>query len=228
MRSPDDHDYEDHMELRPRRRRRRRRDGAFGRAVRGTALIAIGGVIATVAIFVVAGIPGNPLSPVIAANTALEPPPEPVDVPDSSLIGKQAEAWGIRQCLAEIVALSDALTRDADYSYRLVRGETEPDKEILTGTVAAGIAAEGTSGLARFHVAPIAAGGCNSAYQTVVYHAEPCSETWTDRYQAYSQRLDFGGTIAAAFATPEGNAGLYLLPAGESGCVAVRTESLYR
>ena len=207
--------------------------------MRGTALIALGGVIAAAAIFFVARIPGNPLGPVIATNTAPEPPPAPeappapetppapVDIPASSLIGKQAEAWGIRQCLAEIVAISDSLTRDAEYSYRLVRGETDPDQEMFSSTVAANVAAQGISGLAGFHVAPMANGRCNSAYQTVVYYAEPCDEAWTNRFQAFSQRLEFGGDVAAAFTTTQGNAGLYLLPAGESGCVAVRTESLY-
>jgi len=191
--------------------------------VRGAALILLGALLAVGVLFGLTQLPGNRFNPLVLAEGT---PPAPVAVPEENLIGKQAEAWGVANCLGGIATMADYLTRNTDYNFRLVRGESDANSQMVSGIVAIHERDLNLSGISGFHAAPIRGGGCNLAYQTTVYFGEPCAQAREKYYSAFSSQLDFG-QVAAAFTTPESPVSLYMIPAGASGCVAVRTESIY-
>jgi hypothetical protein len=241
--------------------------------MRATALIALGGIIAVAAIFLIETMrdrhPGPPvvaqgISPALAPaqepaaelSTAISEPasgaasgsttPEPnggeagagpalaesaagtapVAVPDGNLIGLQAKDWGVSDCLEPIVTVTEHLTRNTEHSFRLMAGQGSPNAEMFSGTIAARAPSLGVSGLSSLYAAPVSGGRCNIAYQTTVYYDGPCLEAWEKNFSAFSEEVDIG-KAAAAFTTKDGNATLYLLPAGPAGCIAVKTESFY-
>jgi hypothetical protein len=218
-------EYEDDFacEHRPRPRKR----GVLGRVLRGTALLVTGGVLVAAAVYLLPIVPADRLRALFAANSpAPKPAAAPITVPNNSLIGKQAEAWGIQTCLAAIVSTADGLTRNTDYNYRLMRGQQDPDQEMLSGVVAAREPKSGISGISSFYAQPTVAGRCDIASQTTIYFDEPCARVRQGRFPAFTTQLDFG-QIAAAFTTADRRESLYLLPAGESGCLAVSTAATY-
>jgi hypothetical protein len=245
--------------------------------MRATALMALGGIIAVAAIFLIETVrdrhPGPPVAAHSAASRAPAPAevaaPEPkqaataggtsalesrsettseptgidatttgpelaedaaavapVAVPDGNLIGRQAKEWGVSDCLGPVVTVAEHLTRNTEYAFRLMAGQGNPDREMFSGTIAARAPSLGVSGLSSLYAAPIGGGRCNIAYQTTVYYNGPCVEAWEKNFSAFSEEVDIG-KAAAAFTTKQGNATLYLLPAGPAGCIAVKTESFY-
>jgi len=209
------------------RRRRPRGRGLLGRVLRGAALLALGGILVAGAIYLWPALPADQLRALFAAiSPAPKPTVAPVTVPDNNLIGKQAKAWGIEACLAAIVSTADNLTRNTDYNYRLTRGGHDPDNEMLSGVLAAREPKTGISGISSFHAQPTASGQCDIASQTTIYFDEPCAETRQNHFPTFTTQLEFG-QIATAFVSAEGGQSLYLLPAGQSGCLAVSTGTAY-
>jgi hypothetical protein len=46
-------------------------------------------------------------------------------------------------------------------------------------------------------------------------------------FPAFYQRIEFGSDFVEAYATADGSGRLFLFPAGDAGCVAVKTETFY-
>jgi len=223
-RPPEQEDYDFGYDRRPPPRRRR---GVLGRILRGTALLVTGGALVSAAVFLLPNVSADRLRALFATNNpAPAPAVAPVTVPDNNLIGKQAQAWGVQTCLAAIVSTADRLTRNTNYNYRLMRGQQDPDQEMLSGVVAAREPKTGISGISSFYAQPTVSGRCDIASQTTIYFDEPCAETRQNRFPSFTNQLDFG-QIAAAFVTADGRQSLYLLPAGKSGCLAVSTGAAY-
>jgi hypothetical protein len=228
--------YEDYEFQYPRRRRPRRRSWP-GRILRGTALVVTGGALVAAAVYLLPAIPTDRLRAVFAtsspaptaqapATPAPKPVAAPINVPDNSLIGKQAQAWGITACLAPLVSTADDLTHNTDYNYRLVRGQNDPDQEMLSGVIAAREPKTGVSGISSFYAQPTNAGRCDLAYQTTIYFDEPCPQALQHHFPQFTRQLNFG-QIASAYVTDDGRLSVYLLPAGKSGCLTVSTGSAY-
>ena len=191
--------------------------------MRGAALILLGALLAVGVLFGLTQLPGNRFNPLALTE---DTPPAPVTVPEENLIGKQAEAWGIANCLGGIATLADYLTQNTDYNFRLVRGEDDANSQMVSGVVAVHERELNLAGISGFHAAPIRGGRCNLAYQTTVYFEEPCAAVREKYYAGFSQQIDFG-QVAAVFTAPETLASIYMMPAGAAGCVAVRAETIY-
>jgi hypothetical protein len=150
---------------------------------------------------------------------------EPVAVPDGNLIGKQAQDWGVSACLPRIVTLSQFLTQGADTNWLLTRSSEDADGSLFAATIVAHEPASGLRGISSFYAAPVGS-GCNTAYESTIYLQRSCADARANVFPAFTARID-AGPIAEAYATPDGSGRLFLLPAGESGCVAVKSEVTY-
>ncbi len=142
-------------------------------------------------------------------------------------IGQQAQQWGISACLGRIVTLSDSLTRDSDSRWLATRGRSDPNSELFAATIATKKEAAGLQEISNLHAAPVGNGHCNTAYSSTIYVAQPCQKTHAIVFPAYYQRIDFGSDFVEAYATADGSGRLFLFPAGDAGCVAVKTETFY-
>lgn len=154
------------------------------------------------------------------------PQTPPIDIPESNLVARQAQQWGVGTCLSSIAGLSDYLTRDMSYTWRAQRGNRDANGEMFIAALAEQETATGTKGMSVLFAAPVAAGGCNAAYQTTVYYPAACPQVQEAVFATFSTKVEFGD-IALSFSTPEGGAVIYMLPAGEAGCVVVKTEQFY-
>jgi hypothetical protein len=207
-------------------RGRRERGGGI---LRGLGLVLLGGAAAAVSLFLMQGAALDSLLaylPKREVATAASPAANAPSVPDNNFIARQAQQWGIAQCLGGIIDTSGFLTRNTDAFWKLSRGPTNPDREMFTATMVTRDRGTGVGGISGMFAAPAGTGACNTAYLSTLYFPEPCARTRESSFAVFNQKLDLG-PIAEAFATADGRATLYLLPAGETGCVVVKSEAFY-
>lgn len=220
-----------------RQRRRPRRIGRISAALALTALAAIAAIV-VMSIFGLSPFPSSPPSATPVANQTSGTPvanqasatpgsAAAVDVPADNHIATQAKDWGVSDCLGRVVTLSDFLTKGASARWLLTRGTNDANKEMFSATIAAKEVASGLAGISNLYASPAGDGRCDAAYQTTVYLPESCSDAHERVFPRFLTRIDLGSEVADAFATVDGSARLFLLPAGASGCVAVKTEILY-
>jgi hypothetical protein len=197
----------------------------LARLVTAVALVVIGAATAAATFWY---LEGRPRSQPGLHQTASERAPvsAPVTVPASNQIARQAQQWGVADCLNSIARISEFLTTNMTYSWRAQRGTTDPNREIFGATIAAREQGSGLQGLSGLFAAPVGDGRCNAGYQTTVYVAETCARVRETVFPTFINPVEFGD-IAAAFTTADGTATLYLLPAGPSGCVAIKSELFY-
>jgi hypothetical protein len=205
--------------------RRKGRPGRTGRFIRNLTLIVIGGACAAAAVLFISPEARRALGMNTPAGEAAQT--EPVTVPDDNLIGKQAQEWGVARCLGRVVFLSQFLTQGTTANWLLTRGQNNPDAELFSATIIAHEQATGLRGISNFHVAPVANGGCNTAYESTLYYAGTCAQTHERIFPAFTQPVELGSEVAQAFTMSDGTGRLFLMPAGETGCVAVKSEIFY-
>jgi hypothetical protein len=213
----DDEDY--YQDSIPRRSGR----GLVSRLLSGFALILMGGVLGF-ATFVLVGT--DRMETWGLSRIAAEPV-EPVTVPDDNAIGKQAQAWGVSQCLGGVVYLSSFLTNGMTANWLLTRGTEDAGDELFAATIVGEESATGLRGISNLYAAPVRGGGCNTAYETTLYIAAQCAQARDTIFPTFTTPIDLGSNMAQAFTTERGAGRLFLLPAGPAGCVAVKSEIFY-
>jgi hypothetical protein len=196
--------------------------GRGGRLVAAAALVAIGALSATGVLLYMGEIPAGPFASDQPGGEA----GAPAVIPEGNLVARQAQQWGVADCLAQTAAVLDFLTRNMEYSWLARRGETDANRALFSATIAGREQGSGIQGLSGFFAAPVGNGRCNAGYQTTMYFADTCVRTREIVFPTFSSRIEFGN-IAEAYATPGGQATVYLLPAGAAGCVAVKSELFY-
>ncbi len=205
-----------------RRRTRARRSGWIGRLAAGLALLLLGGIGAVgILLYLQRGPAAQEAGPGAAAA-----PASPPAISATNLVARQAQQWGVSDCLAQTAALSDFLTRNMDYSWLARRGDGDANRELFSATIAGRQQGSGIQGISGLFAAPVGEGRCNAGYQTTMYFPDTCPRTREVVFPTFSSRIEFG-TVAEAYATADGRATLYLLPAGPGGCVAVKAELFY-
>ena len=207
-------------------RRPKHRRSWVASLIAALAFIVLGGGLATGLLVYFDTLPLGSLgtrgaAPETSANAAGPPP-----IPDSNLVARQAQAWGVADCLGGITRLSEFLTANMDYTWLARRGEANANRELFSATIAAREQGSGIQGLSGLFAAPVGDGRCNAGYQTTMYFPEVCARVREVVFPTFSTRVEFG-SLAEAYATSDGGAMLYLLPAGPSGCVAVKSELFY-
>lgn len=197
----------------------------LARLVTAVALVVLGAATAAATFWYLEGRPGS-LSGVRQTASEHAPVSAPVAVPAGNQIARQAQQWGVADCVNSIARISEFLTTNMTYSWRAQRGTTDPNRELFGATIAARAQGGGLQGLSGLFAAPVGDGRCNAGYQTTVYVADTCAGARETVFPTFINPVEFGD-IAAAFTTADETATLYLLPAGPSGCVAIKSELFY-
>jgi len=222
-----DYQPEYRPEYRPEHRRfSRRHSGGVGGFSVAVALLAIGALAAFVGVLEYGqSIPGMRRAPAVETALAMAPHGAAA-VPQDNPIGLRAKALGVDACLDRIVYLSRFLTQRTSSDWLLTHGPRDADRQLFSATIASQENATGLRGISNFYAAPVG-GGCDAAYQSTVYLPITCERAHESVFAAFVDRLDLGGDVAQAYAVRGGTARVYMLPAGENGCVAVKTEISY-
>jgi hypothetical protein len=134
---------------------------------------------------------------------------------------------GVADCLPRIVALSDFLTRDADTQWLATGGPQDRNKELFVAAIATKQRDGGLKGISMLNAAPVGEGRCNTSYTSTTYFAQSCIVTHATAFRAFYNRINFGSDFVQAYANGDGSGRVFLIPAGEGGCVAVMTEAFY-
>jgi hypothetical protein len=147
-------------------------------------------------------------------------------VPADNPIGLQAERWGVAACLPAIVQLSDFLATNTEASWRLVRGTTDPDKQMFAGTIVARDKTTGLRGISTLFATPATSGRCNSGYDLIIIFPEPCEQARLRRQPGFDTRANLG-PVAEVYLNESGRGSVAYMPAGPGTCILVRTEFSY-
>jgi hypothetical protein len=213
-----------------------RQRGSLGRVALAILFFLSGGVATWAALFFTGAagdrfglLPaaGTPDAVVASEPTApAAPAAPPFTVPADNPIGLQAQRWGVAACLPEIARLSDFLAANTEASWRLVRGTTDPDKEMFAGTIVARDKTTGLRGVSTLFATPATSGRCNSGYDLTIFFPESCEQARIRRQPGFDTRANLG-PVAEVFLNESGRGSVAYMPAGPDGCILVRTEVTY-
>ncbi|NGN41791.1 hypothetical protein G6N74_11990 [Mesorhizobium sp. CGMCC 1.15528] len=139
-------------------------------------------------------------------------------------ISRQASEWGVRTCLPQIALVSDFLTVNRSYAALSQRVDGAVDAEAFTSTIAARDP-QGIETVSTFVSTPVGESGCNSSYQAVASFAVSCEVAHREYFPSFNEPLSFSDRVRAYTNGQESH--LFLLPIGDIGCTAVKTQTLY-
>jgi len=140
-------------------------------------------------------------------------------------VSRQAGEWGIRTCLDHVATLSDFLTVNRSYTALSQRGQSEPDGEAFSSTIAARDAT-GIDSLSTFISAPVGSGKCNSAYQTVAAFPGNCRAVREEHFPSFNEVIAFGDKVEAWKNQHDGY--VFLLPVDGLACTAIKTQIVHQ
>lgn len=186
----------------------------------GAALVALGALCATGIILFLIKSTGD-----LFGLLEVPAPIESTPAPESHPIALQAEQWGISDCVGKIADLSNYLTLNTDHTWLAQRGEEDANRQVFSATIAARERTTGVQGLSKLFAAPVGENNCNAGYQTTIYFPSSCPQAHQALFPSFATRLQLGD-IVEAYANAD-RATLFLLPAGASGCVLVKSELFY-
>ncbi len=139
-------------------------------------------------------------------------------------VSRQASEWGVKTCLSQIALVSDFLTVNRSYAALSQRLEGAVDAEAFTSTIAARDP-QGIETVSTFVSTPVGGSRCNSSYQAVASFAVSCEVAHREYFPSFDEPISFNDPISAYTNGQESH--LFLLPIGDIGCTAVKTQTLY-
>jgi hypothetical protein len=223
-------DFEPPREPQPRGRRRKRRAAGLRTGIGvlslPLALLGLGAAAAAGAIFAL-DIPRRAASaPSTAVAAAQAPVRSPLKISPDNPIGLKAQEAGIVDCLPQIANVAQFLTRGSTAQWVLTHGENA-DRTMFSATIAAREDATGIGGISNLYATPTGAGRCNLGYESTIYFPMSCAEAHAQAFANVATSVPLGSDVVEAFRAAGDGGRLYLMPAGPSGCVAVKTEIFY-
>lgn len=141
-----------------------------------------------------------------------------------NVVSKQANEWGVRTCLGQIVTVSDFLTANRAYTALSQKGPANPDAQAFTAAIAAQ-GPEGMDSVSTFVAAPTE-DHCTAAYQTMAAFATDCETARKEHFPSFGVRIDLGDRVGAYGNGKDSY--VFLLPVADAGCAALKTQTLYR
>ena len=138
-------------------------------------------------------------------------------------VAQQADAWGMKTCLPQIVRISDFLT--AGQSYTALSQHI--DRDVGEGSFSSTIIARDQTGfdtISTLVSVPVGDEACPSSYQTVAAFDGRCGSVRVTHFATFTEELAFGDRVQARHDGQGSYA--YFLPFGSSGCVVVKTQML--
>ncbi len=157
----------------------------------------------------------------LAPSLALAQPP-PVDTAASTPLTRTAAQAGLLSCAARIEQVSRFLGAGNQMAFQL--SLPQPPRDLRM----AGAAMEITppAGASSYASAQFAAAGrgCDAIYQTVTYWPAPCAEIAATRFPGQAPGLPLGPAITTL--ELGGNARIFLMPAGTTGCISIKTDRI--
>lgn len=168
------------------------------------------------------------LAPVVAAEAQRDDDVRSMRAVSSielrNTISRQASEWGVKTCLLQISLVSDFLTDNRSYTALSQRVDAAVNANAFTSTVAARDS-EGIETISTFVSTPAGKHRCNSSYQSVASFAVSCEVAHQKYFPSFNKPVSFGDRIHAYANSQENH--LFLLPIGDIGCTAVKTQTLY-
>ena len=190
------------------------RERRIGGLARGLVLIFTGGALAVAAVLLL----GPGWMPAFGLNVPGSSDGaevvEPVTVPEDNRIALQAQEWGISNCLARTVFLSEFLTQGATSRWLLTRGTNDADRELFAATIVGEENASGLRGISNLYAAPVRQGGMQlPPIESTLFLAANCAEMRETVFPAFSTPIELGSEYRAGLHHRSKN-GAALLVAG--------------
>jgi hypothetical protein len=149
--------------------------------------------------------------------------PGAADVPNSATAITQAAARaGVLSCAGRVEQVARFLGTGNEVGFLFLLPPPPRDQRMVALTMAIGTKdVSGAYASADFAASPQ---GCGASYETVTYWPDQCDAVVAKHFAGVRKAPDLGKSIAALDAG--GNARIFLMPAGEAGCVTIKKELL--
>ena len=159
------------------------------------------------------------------ANPATAPPPStaPGSKTSNDIVQAAANA-GIKTCLPRIEQITNSLLAGAQSGAFLLAVSPQPDQQLSSTTMEVQLPS-GVTSFVSITSAPDAAGGCANTYETVSHWVNSCSEVAQKAYPKLKAAASSWEHIAVLEGGP--TLRIYLLPAGEQGCISIKREVIF-
>jgi len=161
----------------------------------------------------------EPAANASVTNTALPPPANGAANP----ITQAAVASGVLSCAARVDEVAKFLTGGVPQSFWLFLPAVARDQHVVSTSIEVG-SKDVPTVYASADFAPGMANGCGSIYETVVYWPEKCPDVAAKQFAGLRKGPNLGKFILSLDAG--GGARVFLMPAGNAGCVSIKKELL--
>ena len=130
---------------------------------------------------------------------------------------------GVLACASRVDQVAKYLTPGVPGNFTLFLPATERDPYIVSASMEVG-AKDMPPAYASADFAPGMANGCGAVYEIVVFWPEKCTDVVTKRFAGLRKGPNLGRSILSL--DTGGGARVFLMPAGNAGCVSVKKELL--
>ena len=155
---------------------------------------------------------------------SITPPPPPASM---NGVTRAAFNAGVRTCLERIDQVSKYITAKTQSKFimSMPPADVDVDRQITSATFEVKLPNEVVA-YASMTAAPTTDGGCDALYETVVYWANSCAVV---AEQGFPNAKQIGVIQQHIKVLLQENANfrVFLLPAGNEGCVAIKKEVVY-
>jgi len=152
-------------------------------------------------------------------QTAMPPPANGA----VNLITQAAVASGVLACAARVDQVAKFLTGGVPGNFWLFLPAAARDQHIVSASIEVGNK-EVPVAYASADFAPGMANGCGAIYESVVYWPDKCPAVAAKQFGSLQKGPNLGKLILSLDAG--GGARVFLMPAGTTGCIAIKKELL--